>query len=170
MRSRTVLCAVAKVFSASAAAQQAAVRLYAAGSLRSAMTDIAQAFTASGATAVETTCCASGLLRERIESGEPADVFASADMGNGQALAGSGRAATPVDFARNTLCALAAPGVDVTTATLLDRMLDPGIKLGTSMPKADPSGDYAWTLFEKADKQRPGARGTSCGCRRSTCE
>ena len=35
-------------------------------------------------------------------------------------------------------------------------MLDPRVKLGTSTPKADPSGDYAWQLFEKADKLRPG--------------
>ena len=63
----------------------------------------------------------------------------------------------PIVFARNRLCALVAPGVDATTDTLLDRMLDPGVKLGTSTPKADPSGDYAWQLFEKAEKVRPGA-------------
>ena len=78
-------------------------------------------------------------------------------MGNPQALARAGRAAHPVVFARNRLCALVAPGVEVTTDTLLDRMLDPQVKLGTSTPKADPSGDYAWQLFEKADTLRPGA-------------
>jgi ABC-type molybdate transport system substrate-binding protein len=36
-------------------------------------------------------------------------------------------------------------------------MLDPGIKLGTSTPRADPSGDYAWQVFEKAEKLRPGS-------------
>ena len=34
---------------------------------------------------------------------------------------------------------------------LLGRMLDPAIKLGTSTPKADPSGDYAFEVFRKAD-------------------
>ena len=43
-------------------------------------------------------------------------------------------------FARNTLCALVKPGLKVDSASLLDRMLDPAIKLGTSTPKADPSG------------------------------
>jgi len=157
MSLRSVLCAMALIASAASAAQQPAVRLYAAGSLRSAMTDIAQAFTAAGGPEVKATFGASGLLRERIEKGEAADVFASADMGNAEALARAGRAARPVVFARNTLCALVAPGLDVTTDTLLDRMLDPGIKLGTSTPKADPSGDYAWMLFERAEKQRPGA-------------
>jgi len=84
-------------------------------------------------------------------------VFASADMGNPQALARAGRAGTPVVFARNRLCALVAPGVAADPDTLLERMLDPQVKLGTSTPKADPSGDYAWLLFEKADKLRPGA-------------
>ena len=157
MKLRTSFCAIALILSTTAAAQEPPVRLYAAGSLRAVMTDIAQAFTASGGPSVTATFGASGLLRERIEKGEAADVFASADMGNPQALARAGRAGAPMVFARNRLCALVAPGVQVSRETLLDRMLDPGIKLGTSMPKADPAGDYAWQLFEKADKARPGA-------------
>jgi ABC-type molybdate transport system substrate-binding protein len=35
-------------------------------------------------------------------------------------------------------------------------MLDPQVKLGTSTPRADPSGDYAWEVFRKAEKLRPG--------------
>lgn len=46
----------------------------------------------------------------------------------------------------------------LTPATLLDVMLDPGIKLATSTPKADPSGDYAWEVFRKTDDVRPGSR------------
>jgi ABC-type molybdate transport system substrate-binding protein len=157
MSLRIALFVMALVAGGSAAAQQPAVGLYAAGSLRSAMTDVAKAFTASGGPEVKTTFGPSGLLRERIEKGEPADVIASADMENAEALARAGRATKPVVFARNSLCALVAPGVDVNTGTLLDRMLDPGIKLGTSTPKADPSGDYAWMLFEKAEKLRPGS-------------
>ncbi len=36
-------------------------------------------------------------------------------------------------------------------------MLDPAIKLGTSTPKADPSGDYAFEVFRKADGMKAGA-------------
>jgi ABC-type molybdate transport system substrate-binding protein len=36
-------------------------------------------------------------------------------------------------------------------------MLDPDVKLGTSTPNADPSGDYAWLAFERAEKIRPGS-------------
>jgi molybdenum ABC transporter molybdate-binding protein len=124
------------------------------------MTEMAAAFSASGGPTVVTVFGPSGLLRERIEKGEPAAVFASADVDHPQTLAQAGRSGPPVVFARNRLCALAAPGVDVSTETLLDSMLDPKLKLGTSTPKADPSGDYAWQLFEKADKIRPGAFAT----------
>ncbi|HTS22453.1 MAG TPA: molybdate ABC transporter substrate-binding protein [Casimicrobiaceae bacterium] len=142
---------------APAAADETMLRVYAAGSLSAAIIDIAAAFTASGGPPVATTFGPSGLLRERIEKGEPAAVFASADVDHPQALARAGRSGPAIVFARNRLCALAAPGVEVSSATLLDRMLDPTVKLGTSTPKADPSGDYAWQLFEKAEKLRPGA-------------
>ena len=60
-------------------------------------------------------------------------------------------------FARNRLCALVRPGLAVDVGDLLDRMLDPAVKLGTSTPKADPSGDYACEVFRKADALKPGA-------------
>jgi hypothetical protein len=89
------------------------------------MTAMAEAFTAAGGPGVTTVFGASGLLRERIEKGEAAAVFASADVGHPETLARNGKSLPPVVFARNRLCGLAAPGVDVTTATLLERMLDP---------------------------------------------
>jgi ABC-type molybdate transport system substrate-binding protein len=134
-----------------------ALRLYAAGSLRRALTEVAAGFTRASGIAVEGTFGASGLLRERLERGERADVFASADVGNPRRLAEQGKAGTVVVFARNQLCALVRPGLDVTSATLLDRMLAPAVKLGTSTPGADPSGDYAWEVFRKADAIRQGA-------------
>jgi len=60
-------------------------------------------------------------------------------------------------FTRNTLCAMAMPHVGLTTANFLDKLLDPGVKLGTSTPRADPSGDYTWAMFRLADKLRPGS-------------
>ena len=51
----------------------------------------------------------SGLLRDRIVKGEPAEVFASANMAHPESLAKTGKAAPVVLFARNRLCALAAP-------------------------------------------------------------
>jgi ABC-type molybdate transport system substrate-binding protein len=137
---------------------QEPVRLYAAGSLRGALTEIGKAFEAKENVIVAGTFGPSGLLRGRIAKGEPAEVFASANMTHPESLAKDGKAGPVRLFARNRLCALAAPGVKVDTATLLERMLDPAVKLGISTPKADPSGDYAFELFAKAEALRPGAR------------
>jgi molybdate transport system substrate-binding protein len=79
-------------------------------------------------------------------------------MEHPQALAKAGKAGPVVLFARNRLCALARPEVAVTVDTLLDRMLDPGVTLGTSTPHADPSGDYAWEVFRRAETLRPGSQ------------
>lgn len=142
------------------AAAQEPVRLYAAGSLRAVLDEIGAQFTAETGTKVANTYGASGLLRERIDKGEPAEVFASANMEHPAALAKQGKAGPVVLFTRNQLCALARQGLAVQPQSLLDRMLDPAIKLGTSTPKADPSGDYAWEVFEKAERQRPGSFAT----------
>ena len=37
-------------------------------------------------------------------------------------------------------------------------MLRPDVRVGTSTPKADPSGDYAFELFAKAEALKPGAK------------
>ncbi|MBV9555759.1 MAG: molybdate ABC transporter substrate-binding protein [Pseudolabrys sp.] len=133
------------------------VKLYAAGSLRAALTDVAQAYSAVSGNKVETKYGASGLLKDEIVAGAPVHVFASANMEHPQALADAGKGEQPRRFARNTLCALVRPGLKVETATLLVSMLDPAIKVGTSTPKADPSGDYAFESFAKADAIKPGA-------------
>jgi molybdate transport system substrate-binding protein len=138
--------------------QGEAVRLHAAGSLRGALTEVARAFTAAHGMPVELVFGASGLLRERLERGEAGDVFAAANMEHPQTLARSGKAGPVVLFARNQLCALARSDVGVSTDTLMDRLLDPAVTLGTSTPGADPSGDYAWEVFRRADTLRPGSR------------
>ncbi len=99
----------------------------------------------------------SGLLRERLERGEPGGVYAYADLGNPLALAKAGKAAPVVLFARNRLCAAVWRGLQVALATALATMLTPDIKLGTSTPRNDPAGDYAWQLFAKSDQVQPGA-------------
>src|SRR5262245_34043726 len=148
--------------SASVSAQEP-VRLYAAGSLRVALTEVAAAFEKQEGIPVASEFGASGLLRERIEKGAPAEVFASADMGHPLTLQREGRSGPVTTFARNRLCALASSKLDVTTANLLDVLLDPKVRVGSSTPKNDPSGDYTWTMFEKAEKLRPGAYATLSG-------
>lgn len=84
-------------------------------------------------------------------------VFAPANTEHPERLASSGGWAPHPVFARNGLCALTSDRVSTTPQTLLDTLLDPAIRVGTSTPKADPSGDCAWALFRKADALVPGA-------------
>jgi ABC-type molybdate transport system substrate-binding protein len=126
--------------------------VYAAGSLRAAMTRIAEDYAAApGGAKVKLVFGASGLLKDRLAGGERADVFASANMTHPRALAEGGQAEPVQAFARNTLCALAAPTFDLHGKTLAQRLLDSDVKLGTSTPKADPSGDYAFEMFERIE-------------------
>jgi ABC-type molybdate transport system substrate-binding protein len=152
------LPAVPAVIAPSHAADASTVRLHAAGSLRSAMLEIAKGFTATYGITVDANFKSSGLLREAFEKGAEGDVFASADMGNPQKLQQEGLSGPVVLFARNQLCAIVRHGLALTSATLLHAMLDPAVKLGTSTPKSDPSGDYAWAMFVKADAVVPGSR------------
>ena len=145
------------LFTASAIASDT-VLLHAAGSLRGALTEVSQEFEKSSHLKVQAKFGASGLLKDEIAGGARAEVFASANMEHPQALAKANRSGPVVLFARNRLCALVRPGLAVTRDTLLERILDPQVKLGTSTPKADPSGDYAFEVFRKAEAIRPNAR------------
>jgi molybdenum ABC transporter molybdate-binding protein len=138
----------------------APIAVYAAGSLREVFTEIARDHQARTGQQVALTFGASGLLRERIEKGEGAQVFASADTQHPQRLAAAGGWQAPTVFVRNSLCALTQASVSTSPEGLLATLLDPAIRVGTSTPKADPSGDYAWELFRKAERLRPGAYAT----------
>jgi ABC-type molybdate transport system substrate-binding protein len=65
----------------------------------------------------------------------------------------------------NRIVALIGPTVDA-NAPLLDLLLSERTRLATSTPAADPSGDYAYRLFKKADELQPGvAKTLSCKAR-----
>lgn len=148
----------AAVLSAGPAIGQDTVSLVAAGSLRAALEQVASDYEAISGTSVEARFGPSGLMRQDIEGGAPAHVFASANMAHPRHLEDAGLGGPVVLFARNRLCGLAQPDLDVTSDTLLDVMLSEDTRLGTSTPGADPSGDYAWELFGKAEDLAPGAQ------------
>lgn len=126
--------------------------IYAAGSLRAALTQIAQDFAAQSGMEPKLVFGASGLLRDRLAGGERADLFASANMEHPLALERSGHAAAVQAFTRNQLCALATPGFAAAAGTLVNKLLDPRWRVGTSTPKADPSGDYAFEMFDRIER------------------
>ncbi len=157
MNGRLVVATMMGLLTTPAVASDA-VLLHAAGSLRGALTEVSQSFEKSSQLKVQAKFAPSGLLKDEIAAGAKAEVFASANMEHPQALATANKSGPVVLFVRNKLCALVRPGLAVTSDTLLDRMLDPEVKLGTSTPKADPSGDYAFEVFRKAESVRPNAR------------
>jgi len=134
------------------------ISLYAAGSLKDALTDVAKAYETKSGNKVAMKFGPSGLLKKEIADGAKADVFASANMEHPQELNDDGTSGPVVRFARNRLCALVKPGLDVTTDNLLARMLDPKVKLATSTPRTDPSGDYAIEAFTKTEAIKPGSQ------------
>lgn len=154
---RAFLLLATMVLSMSPAAAAETVQLYAAGSLKAALTELARQYEAANGVKVETSFAPSGLLRQRIEKGETPQVFASANMAHPQKLAAQKMGGPVVLFARNRLCALAQAGVPLSPATLLTALLDPKIRVGTSTPKADPAGDYAWKSFARAEALQAGA-------------
>jgi molybdate transport system substrate-binding protein len=137
--------------------------LYAAGSLKAALSDVAASYEKTYATKVTAKFGPSGLLTTAIEGGENPDVFASANMTHPEKLASSGWGGPVALFTRNQLCALVQPEVEVTTENFLNTLLDKNIRVGISTPKADPSGDYALELFTRAETLKAGSFATLSG-------
>ena len=135
----------------------AAVQVYAAGSLRGALNAVASDYEARTGQKIALTYGPSGLLRDRLEKGEAAQLFASADTEHPQRLVAGGGWQAPSVFVRNGLCALTSEKINATPAILLDTLLRADVRVGASTPKSDPSGDYTWALFRKADGVQAGA-------------
>src|SRR5262249_1082505 len=80
------------------------VLLHAAGSLRTALTEVTEAFEAALGQKVQAKYGPSGTLKDEIAGGAHAEVFASANMEHPQALATAGKSG-PACFSRATGCA-----------------------------------------------------------------
>ncbi|HWB51188.1 MAG TPA: extracellular solute-binding protein [Stellaceae bacterium] len=160
---RTLLLALATAAATIGSASASELHVLAAGSLREVIGEIAGRYHTATGVAVTADFGPSGVLRERIEKGEKADLLTSADMGHPLKLLADGRATRVAMFTRNALCAFAMPKVGLTSANFAERLLDPAVKLGTSTPKADPAGDYTWLMFHRIDALRPGAYATLDG-------
>ncbi|MEO8280269.1 MAG: molybdate ABC transporter substrate-binding protein [Ideonella sp.] len=139
----------------------AKLTVYAAGSLRASLDAVAQAFEHAEGVKVDMRYGASGLLKDRILAGETPAVFASANMTHPQALATVGKASSVAPFARNALCVLANSSFTLGGKALAQRLLDSDVRVGTSTPKADPSGDYAFAMFEKIESEGVGGPGSA---------
>lgn len=138
-------------------AEDRELTVFAAGSLREAIGAIGEDFGAAHKIQIRTEFGPSGRMRERIEGGEQADLFASADIGHARTLLEQGRATVMAMFARNSICALAPEGLGLTEATIVDKLLDPATRIGISTPKVDPLGDYTVEVYHRVSREHPGA-------------
>ena len=100
-----VPAASAPAASAPGRACRRALTVYAAASLKTALTKVADAYDAANpGTTISVSADSSSALETKIEQGAPADVFLSADMSNPQKLVDKGLASGPVvSFAGNLL-------------------------------------------------------------------
>jgi molybdate transport system substrate-binding protein len=159
MRLATFAAAAALLLSGTAHAET--VQVFAAGSLRNVVGDLASQAGPALGVEVKGEFGGSGSLRERIEKGEKPDLFLSADLASPQTLAAAGRTVIPaITFAKNRECVVSKTSLGVTPANLAAKLLDPKVRIKTSQPVADPSGDYTWAIFDRIDAARPGAART----------
>ncbi len=125
------------------------ITVYGAASLTQAFTDLATEFEAANpGVTVQTTFNGSSVLVTQIQSGAPADVFASADTANMAKLtAASLVAGAPVDFATNVLEIAVPPDNPAKISSFAD-LAKPGVKVVVCAP-AVPCG-AATAAVEKA--------------------
>ncbi|MEO3430847.1 substrate-binding domain-containing protein [Pelagibius sp. CAU 1746] len=138
-----------------------AARFFCAGSLSKALgqaiADHAACGPAPEGSAIELVSGPAGLLCGRIEAGDAAEIFLSASPEAPHRLAAAGGYAPPHLLCHNRLAVVARPGLTLEDDSLLDRLLDPDLRLVCSTPGCDPGGDYAMALFEALERLRPGA-------------
>ena len=127
-----------------------ALTIFAAASLTDAFTEIGAGFEAANP-GVEITFSFSGsqTLRTQIEAGAPADVFASANSREMDALVASGlvRTGVPQVFLSNALIVI-VPSANPAAITQLQDLSRRGIKLVLAAEEV-PAGTYARAALEK---------------------
>ena len=157
---RNMIGLLAIVLILSTPARADTLKVMAAGSLRAAVTDLLHRFPIQSDTVEPPEFGASGLMRQKIENGAAVDVFASADMEQPRQLAAGHPERLVILFARNSLCALSRSTLGLDQTNLLDKLLNPSVRIATSTPGSDPLGSYSWEVFARADALKPGARAT----------
>lgn len=128
------------------------LRVLAAGSLRA----VWPALMAAYGSPVDTDFGPAGLLRERIATGERCDLFASANTAHAENLLQRGLAQQTGRFAANSLCLTVKRDRVRPGENWLSVLTRPDLRLATSTPRSDPSGDYTWQMFAAIEQRHHG--------------
>lgn len=129
------------------------LQILAAGSLRRVWQPLMAQFEQETSLPTETQFGPAGLLRARIEAGENCSLFASANMTHPHTLLERGKARAVHRFAGNALCLTAAAHCVDEQSTWLTLLSNPALRIGTSTPGSDPSGDYTWQFFGRFEAE-----------------
>ena len=133
----------------SSAAQTGAITVFAASSLKDTFTQLGQQFEAAhpGDT-VKFSFGASSALAEQINSGAPADVFASAATKNMDQVVSAGNASNPQNFAENVM-EVAVPPSNPAKVTSVNDLAKSSVKTALCQPQV-PCGVVAAEVFKNA--------------------
>jgi molybdate transport system substrate-binding protein len=133
----------------SSAAQTGAITVFAAASLKETFTQLGQQFEAAhpGDT-VKFSFGASSALAEQINSGAPADVFASAATKNMDQVVTTGNASNPQNFAENIM-EVAVPPSNPAKVTSVNDLAKSSVKVALCQPQV-PCGVVAAEVFKNA--------------------
>ena len=129
------------------------MELYGAGSLKEVMTEMAIQYEKATGVKVNTSFGHSGKMREKAEQSGSADIFTSANMSHPQKLQAMGRSLFVAEFSQNMVCLLSNEKAAVTQDNVLDKMLNPDLKIGI-FPAEDPAGEYALEIFKLSGSER----------------
>jgi molybdate transport system substrate-binding protein len=125
------------------------ITVFAASSLKEAFTTIGQQFAAAHpGVKVTISYAASSALAEQINSGAPADVFASASTTTMQQVVDKGGAANPTNFVKNVMEIATPPSNPANVASVQD-LAKPSVKVALCQPQV-PCGATAQKVFTNA--------------------
>jgi molybdate transport system substrate-binding protein len=135
--------------SSSSAAQTGAITVFAAASLQGTFTQLGKEFEAAhpGDT-VKFSFGASSALATQINSGAPADVFASASTKNMDQVVTPGNASNPQNFAKNVM-EVAVPPSNPAKVTSVNDLAKSSVKTALCQPQV-PCGVVAAEVFKNA--------------------
>jgi len=133
----------------SSAGQTGTITVFAAASLKETFTELGKQFEAAhpGDT-VKFSFGASSALATQINSGAPADVFASASPKNMNQVVTAGNASNPQDFAKNVM-EVAVPPSNPAKVTSVNDLAKSSVKTALCQPQV-PCGVVAAEVFKNA--------------------
>ena len=133
----------------SSAAASGSITVFAAASLTGTFTDLGKQFEAANpGVTVTFSFAASSALATQINSGAPADVFASASTKNMDQVVAAGGASDPQNFAKNVM-EIAVPPTNPGKVTGVDSLANTSVKTAVCQPQV-PCGVVAAQVFKNA--------------------